>query len=115
MRLKNILLAPAIISTFTLPMLSLAAITGGPQTVGGIFDKIRTVINYLAVLFFLIATVFIIFAAYKYLTAAGDPDKVKSARDMFIYAIVAIVIGALAWAIPAIIQNFLGVNVEQTI
>jgi uncharacterized membrane protein len=55
-----------------------------------------------------LAVIFIIVAAFKYLTAAGDPEKVKSAGTMLIYTAVAIVVALLARAIPLVIGSFLG-------
>ena len=55
-----------------------------------------------------LAVIFIIVAAFKYLTASGDPEKVKSAGTMLIYTAVAIVVALLARAIPLVIGSFLG-------
>ena len=50
---------------------------------------------------------FLIFAAFTYLTAAGDPTKVASAKDRLIYAAVAMIIAFLAVGFGLIIRNFL--------
>lgn len=55
-----------------------------------------------------LAIIFIIVAAFKYLTASGDPEKVKGAGTMLIYTAVAIVVALLARAIPLVIGSFLG-------
>ena len=57
-----------------------------------------------------LAVIFIIIAGFKYLTAAGDPEKVKSAGTMLIYTAVAIGVALLARAVPLIIGSFLGAS-----
>ena len=79
----------------------------GPSTVGGLVDVIRNAARWIYILFFIIAVVFIIFAAFTYLTAAGDEEKVKKAKNMIIYAAIAIVVALLAVAFETIIANFL--------
>ena len=58
----------------------------------------------------MLAVIFIIVAGFKYLTAAGDPEKVKAAGTMLIYTAVAIVVALLARAVPLIIGSFLGAS-----
>ena len=86
--------------------------TNVPQ---GNITSLQSVLQLLCTVFawafwFLIvlAVIFIIVAAFKYLTASGDPEKVKSAGTMLIYTAVAIVVALLARAIPAVIGSFLG-------
>lgn len=57
-----------------------------------------------------IAVIFVIIAAFKYLTAAGDPEKVKSAGTMLLYTAVAIGVALLARAIPLVVGSFLGAS-----
>jgi formate-dependent nitrite reductase membrane component NrfD len=57
-----------------------------------------------------LAIVFVLVAAFKYLTAAGDPEKVKSASHTLIYAAVAVVIAILAKGVPLIIGSLFNVT-----
>ena len=47
-------------------------------------------------------------AAYKYLTAGGDPEKVKSASNILIYAAIAIVVALFARGLPTLIYSLVG-------
>ncbi len=76
-------------------------------TVSGVVDILRGVVRWLYVIFFIIAVLFIIFAAFTYLTAGGDPEKTTKARDQLIYAAVAIAVALLAVGFQSIISNFL--------
>lgn len=79
----------------------------GPTTVGGVVDIIRNIVKWVYIIFFVLAVLFILFAAFNYLTAAGDEAKVKTAHNQMIYAIVAIAVALLAVGFEAIIRNFL--------
>jgi len=79
----------------------------GPTTVGGLVDVIRGVVRWVYIIFFIIAVLFILFAAFTYLTAGGEAEKVNKAKTQLIYAAVAIAVALLAVGFSAIIQAFL--------
>ncbi len=79
----------------------------GPSTVGGVVDVIRQVVRWVYIIFFIIAVLLIIFAAFTYLFAGGDPEKVSEAKNRIIYATVAIAVALLAVGFEAIVRNFL--------
>jgi hypothetical protein len=56
----------------------------------------------------ILAVIFILIAAFKYLTAGGEPENIKKAGSMLLYAAVAIAVALLAKAIPVVIGTFLG-------
>jgi len=77
--------------------------------------SLQSILNDICIVFawafyflIVVAVLFVIFAAFKYLTAGGDPEKVKSAGATLLYAAVAIGVALLAKAIPLVIGNFLG-------
>lgn len=74
------------------------------------FTSIKTIFNLLFALLLVLAVVFVLFAAFKYLTAAGDPEKVKSANHQIMYAAIAIVIALVARAVPGLVCQFLNVT-----
>ena len=78
----------------------------GPTTVGGLVDVLKGVIRWIYIIFFVIAVMFIIFAAFSYLTAGGDPEQVSKAKSRIIYAAVAIAVALLAVGFEVIIRNF---------
>lgn len=79
----------------------------GPQTVSGVVDILRNVVRWIYIIFFIIAVMFILFAAFNYLTAGGEAEKITTAKNQLIYAIVAIVVALLAVGFEVIIRNFL--------
>jgi len=79
----------------------------GPTTVTSIVSLLGQIVKWVYIIFFIIAVLFIILAAFAYLTAGGDEEKVKNAKNRIIYAAVAIVVALLAVGFESIIRNFL--------
>jgi len=84
------------------------------KTPGGLLDAIANIVKWVYIVFFVIAVMFILFAAFTYLTAGGNPEKIKSARTKIIYAAIAIAIALLAVGAVTIIKNFLLQKDETT-
>ena len=77
----------------------------------GISNFITNVIGgWLFGLLTALAVIFILFAAYLYLTAGGDDEKIKKAKSMIIYALVAVAIGLLARALVGLISTAIGTS-----
>lgn len=70
---------------------------------------ISTVTSWLFGLLLALATIFIIIAAFLYLTSAGDEEKVKKAKNLIVYAIIAIAIGFVAYGGVALIRSMLSI------
>ena len=73
-----------------------------------IFGLGCTIVNLLFGILIFLTIFFVILAAFKYLTASGDPEKVKAASQDLLYAAVAIVVGLLAKGIPLIVGSLVG-------
>src|SRR3989344_9338838 len=92
------------------PVLALAQARPPQARVGVVEDILRIldrVINIVGGLFFAVAVLFIFFAAYLYLTAAGDPEKLTKAKNQLIYSIIAIAIGLIAFSVTTIVERFI--------
>ena len=68
------------------------------------------IVGWTQVFFYIIATLFIIFAAFRYLTSGGEEEKVNGAKSMLIYSIVAIAIAAVAGGVVLAVRTFLNTN-----
>ena len=103
------LIGGGVILKLLLPSLALAG--GHPETIIDSPEKIVGVLGTVAAWLFTIlmalAVVMIVYAAFLYLTAAGSPDRLTSAKKTLIYAIVAIVVALVAGGIPVLILNLL--------
>lgn len=59
-------------------------------------DIIARVVNLISVLVSIVAVIMIMVGGFKYSTAAGDTSKVSSAKSTILYAIIGLVVVALA-------------------
>jgi heme/copper-type cytochrome/quinol oxidase subunit 2 len=57
---------------------------------------VATVVNILSVIVGVVAVIMIIFAGFRYVTSGGRDDAVKGAKNTILYAIIGLVIVALA-------------------
>jgi hypothetical protein len=62
----------------------------------GVTDLIRSIINILSIIVGIAAVIVIIISGLKYITSSGDSGKVSSAKNTLIYALIGLVIAALA-------------------
>ena len=60
---------------------------------------VKTIIDFMLWLIVIIAVIMIIVGGIKYATSAGDSNKVTSAKNTIIYAVLGLVIAIFAWAI----------------
>lgn len=79
-----------------------------------VFDLGCRIINFVFAALIFLTIFFVALAAYKYLTSAGDPDKVSEANKELLYAAVAIVVGLLSRALPSIIGTIVGADVYRS-
>ena len=61
-----------------------------------------------------ITVIMMLIAAFQFLTAGGDAEKVKTARSNIIWVIVGLAIAIIAFNIPGIISSFLGGSLPTT-
>ena len=81
----------------------------GPITsVSQVKTLLENILGWIYTFFFIFAAIFILIAAFQYLTAAGDEEKVKKAKNMLIYAVIAIAIALVAMGIDNIVANLVG-------
>jgi membrane-associated phospholipid phosphatase len=68
------------------------------------------IVGWMFTFLVILAIIFVLVAAFKYLTASGDPEKVKGASHQLIYAAVAIIVAIFAKGLPLIIGSILGAS-----
>ncbi len=98
------IIVPALAAADSLP--PVATTTG--ITIFGANGVLCTVFNILFIVLIILVVIFILLAAFKYLTAAGDPEKVKAASHQLLYAVVALVVAFLAKVLPGIVGGLFG-------
>jgi hypothetical protein len=100
-----------------LPLVASAQLPTAPVTLptntlttGTITQTLCNTIGWVFFGFVVLAIIMILVAAFKYLTAAGDPEKVKSASHTLLYAAIAILVAIIARALPGLIGSFTGLQ-----
>jgi len=70
-------------------------------------DLMNSITNLVGFVFGGIVVVMFVAAAILFLTAQGDPAKIKIAKDAFIWGVAGVVVGLIAFSIIAIISGLL--------
>ena len=68
---------------------------------------LETIIDWFFTILMVVAVIFIIMAAWTFLTAGGNPDAVTKARQMLVYALVGVAVALLAKGLPLVVQALL--------
>jgi len=72
-----------------------------------LLNVVANIVKWVYTIFFIVAVMFILFAAFNYLGGASEPEKIKKAHNMLIYAAIAIAIAFLSVGARFIVKNFL--------
>jgi hypothetical protein len=76
--------------------------SGAPKTLS---DTIATIINLLSVFGGALAVIMLIIGGFRYITSSGSPEGTKSARNTIVYALVGLVIIAVAQIVVHFVIN----------
>ncbi len=81
-----------------------------PNTLVGfsVIGLVNTVLNFIWPVFIGFAVIMFIVAAFYFITAQGEAEKVAEARQFVIWGIVGVAVGILAFTIPYVVQNAFG-------
>ena len=72
-----------------------------------IINTIESIGNWIFSIFLALSAIFILWAAFKFLTASGDAGKVGEAKQSLVYALVGIAVAVLAKGLVSLVENFL--------
>ncbi|MCK4520867.1 hypothetical protein KAT95_03350 [Candidatus Parcubacteria bacterium] len=68
---------------------------------------LENITNFLFWLLMAVAIIFLIVAGITFVTAQGDPEKVKKARDYVLYALIGVVIGVMAKGLTTFLSKII--------
>ncbi len=99
--MKKILVGLILTASLAVPLAGLAIYNPtdlNPPSWGevDVMDALGSIVNWLFILLLVIAAAAITIAGYLFVTATGDPDKTKRARDFVLYALIGIIVGLVA-------------------
>lgn len=76
-------------------------------SLSGVEGVISRIVNWITGLFFVVAILYIFYAAYLFLTSGGDEEKIKLAKTQLLYSIIAIAVALLAGTMRYIVASIL--------
>jgi len=71
-----------------------------------------SITDWLFAILLIVAAIAIIIAAYFFVTATGDPDRVKKARDFVLYALIGVLVALVAKGLVALIGRIVAPGVQ---
>lgn len=109
--MKKVLASLTLTGLLIVPALVLAQswLPGGgtsPETVPetDIMILLGSVMNWMFAILLIVAAIFIIIAAFHFVTAAGDPDKTKTARNFVLYALIGVLVAFAARGLVELVR-----------
>jgi len=111
MKKISFIAAILLISALTIPYL--ASAQGGinrvqPKPSVNLVTIIDAVLGWAFGLLIVLAALFIIYAAFLFLTGGGSETSTEKAKKLIIYAVVAIIVGFLSRGLVLIVRQLLG-------
>lgn len=79
-----------------------------------VLDILNKLVTWVFTVFLIIAVIFIIIAAFRYLASSGSPEGVKAATKALTFAAVAIVVAMLSVGVRSLVQELLGTQISNT-
>lgn len=119
MALALLTIAGTLVMAFALPVTTLAApkddVCAGVELTGGsctppadgpsVQSTITDVINILSIVVGVAAVIMIIIGGFRYIVSAGDSNSVNGAKNTILYAVIGLVIVAMAQVIVRFVVN----------
>lgn len=81
-----------------------------PVTSDSLWELLSRVIDFIFYISISIASLMIIIGAYFFLTSAGEPGKVQTAKNVILYALIGLVVVFLSKAIINLLLEIFGVE-----
>lgn len=75
--------------------------------VGSIWDILINALNWFFNIVIILAAIMIVYAGFRYVTAAGNPDATKAAMNTLVYALIGVAIALLAKGLIYIVSQFI--------
>jgi len=118
--MKTKIVSLLLASPFVLPLIASAQSSGSgisgvqrlPAARGlnfqSIIQKINVLIDYMFTFLLILAVVFVLVAAFKYLTAGGDEEKIGAAHKTLLWAVIAVAVALLSQGVIFLAGSIVG-------
>ena len=98
--MKKILFSLVLLSLLVSPVMANASVSWS-ELKGGIKTGMWRI-------FAVVVIVMFVWSAIMFLTAQGEPDKLSKAKSAFMYGVIAVVIGLVAYSMVNIVEGLMG-------
>lgn len=92
------------------PLLVLGLEIENPLEYDTFGELIDAIIDFIYEIGLVLAALFIVIAGFYFVTASGDPAKIKTGQDIIKYTLIGLLIILLSKGLIAVIQSVLGVQ-----
>ena len=113
--MKKVLVSLTLIGLLIVPALVLAQVVPGQAVPApeleiccGPNSVLYRLMNWLFTILLVVAAIFIIVAAFMFVTASGDPDKTKTARNFVLYALIGVLVAFGAKGLVSLVGTIAG-------
>lgn len=103
---KTLLLSIIALSVLSVPFLGLAQDRTLPET-ADLVAVMKTIANWLFTILMAAAAISIVAAGFTFLSSGGDADKLATARNWVIYALVGVLVALLAQVLVNFVDNMI--------
>ena len=107
-------LMASVLAVLALPVLAIEnppldkTLPAGPQTGLQLLNLVDLLTNWVFAIFTVLTIIFVLLAAFQFVTAGGDAVKVGEARQKLIWASVGIIIALASKGLVPVIKNIVG-------
>ena len=115
--MKKVLVSLTLISILAVPAIASAGWLDDLFGIGGrggqpealpetdVMRILDSLTNWMFAILLVIAAIFIIIAAFNFVTASGDPEKTKTARNFVLYALIGVLVGFAAKGLVMLVER----------
>ena len=107
---RGFILFALVLSCLILPLSVSAINIENPIKYNTFVELINAIIIFIYEISLVLATLFIVIAGFYFVTASGDPAKIKTGQDIIKYTLIGLLIILLATGLIAVIKSVLGVK-----
>ena len=115
---QNIIKFTAALTLVSLPLIAgavtLINLPTNVSRVEQLLDKVCNIVNLIFTILLIVAVIFIVIAAFTYITGGGDPENVSKASRQILWAVIAVVLATFSKILPVVASNFLGTGISGT-
>jgi len=73
-----------------------------------IIDALESLVDWLFTILLIVAAIFLVIAAFTFITASGDPEKIGKARNFVLYALIGVAVAVASRGLISLVKQIMG-------